>query len=196
MSSDLRFQDIYETYRTRIVRYLTRLVGEAEAEDLTQEVFVKVSHGLQGFRGESQLLTWIYRIATNTALDRLRSPSLLTIEAEQEVEAGSLLTGQRSLTVEQQAIRNEMSSCVRQVIDRLPETYRTAIVLGDIEGFKDGEVAEILGLSLPAAKITLHRARTRLRKALSDCCVFYRNEDNELVCDRKIGVEKAETSGD
>lgn len=190
------FQDIYETYRARIVRYLTRLVGEAEAEDLAQEVFVKVNQSLEGFRGESQVLTWIYRIATNRALDRLRSPSPVAVEPVQEAETGSLLTGQRSLTVEQQAIRNEMSSCVRQVIDRLPETYRTAIVLGDIEGFKDGEVAEILGLSLPAAKITLHRGRTRLRKALSDCCVFSRNEENGLVCDRKTGVAEEKTGGD
>jgi RNA polymerase sigma-70 factor (ECF subfamily) len=137
----MMFQEIYETYRTRIVRYLTRLVREAEAEDLTQEVFVKVSQSIEGFRGESQLLTWIYRIATNTALNRFHSPSLVTIQPVQEVEAGSPLAGQRSLTVEQQAIRNEMSGCVRQVIDRLPETYLTAIVLGDIEGFKDGEVA-------------------------------------------------------
>ncbi len=83
-----------------------------------------------------------------------------------------------------------MSSCVREVIDRLPDNYRTAIVLSDLEGFKDGEVAEVLGLTLSATKIRLHRARTRLRQELSNCCIFYRNEENELACDRKSEADE------
>lgn len=69
------FQNIYTTYQPKVLRHMQRMVGECEAEDLTQEVFVKVNQGLKSFRGEAQLSTWIYRIATNTALDRLRSPS-------------------------------------------------------------------------------------------------------------------------
>lgn len=72
---ELEFQKIHETFRPKIHRYLTRLLGELEAEDLTQEVFVRVSRALPTFRGESQLSTWLYRIATNAAIDRLRSPS-------------------------------------------------------------------------------------------------------------------------
>ena len=68
------FQDIYTAFNEKVRRYLARLVGEAEAEDLTHEVFIKASKALDDFRGESSLSTWIYRIATNTALDRLRSP--------------------------------------------------------------------------------------------------------------------------
>src|SRR5574342_1048299 len=73
--NDLEFPKIYAGFQQKILRYLTRLVGEADAEDLAQEVLIKVSEALPNFRGESQLSTWIYRIATNTALDRLRSPS-------------------------------------------------------------------------------------------------------------------------
>ena len=73
--AEIEYQEIHDTFRPKIHRYLTRLVGEHEAEDLTQEVFVKVSQALKSFRGESQLSTWIYRISTNVALDRLRSPS-------------------------------------------------------------------------------------------------------------------------
>ena len=72
---DLEFEQIHADFRPKIQRYLIRLVGEQEAEDLTQEVFVKVSRALKNFRGESQLSTWLYRIATNTALDRIDSPS-------------------------------------------------------------------------------------------------------------------------
>ena len=67
------FQDVYDEFHERIRHYLCQLVGEVEAEDVTQEVFVKVHKGLKTFRGESKLSTWIYRIATNAGLDRLRS---------------------------------------------------------------------------------------------------------------------------
>jgi RNA polymerase sigma-70 factor, ECF subfamily len=186
----MTFEEIYETYRPRILRYLTRLAGEADAEDLAQEVFVKVSRSIGDFRGDSQVLTWIYRIATNIALDRLREPSLKLIETVEDVESVPLLPGHGPRTVEQQAIREEMSGCVRNVIDRLPRTYRTAILLGDIEEFRDAEIADILGVSLGAAKITLHRARAALKRELSECCVFYRNDENELSCDRKSGADE------
>ncbi len=188
--NELRFDDIYASLHPKIVRYLTRLVGETEAEDLAQETFAKVGQSLKDFRGEAQLQTWVYRIATNTALDRLRSPVLRETSQNPEciesiVSIEAIDPGPKRLSVEQQAIREEMSSCVREVVYRLPDTYRTAIVLSELEGFKDQEVAEILGLSLSAAKIRVHRARARLKEELSKRCVFYRNEDNELACDRK-----------
>lgn len=78
--SNLDFQSVYSAFHSKIVRYLTHMVGRRDAEDLTQEVFVKVNQALQTFRGESQLSTWIYRIATNAALDKLRSPSFRQTE--------------------------------------------------------------------------------------------------------------------
>jgi RNA polymerase sigma-70 factor (ECF subfamily) len=72
----LEFQKIYDTYQPKILRYLTRMVGESDAEDLTQDVFVKVNKALGDFRGESKVSTWLYRIATNVAMDRMRSPSI------------------------------------------------------------------------------------------------------------------------
>ena len=191
------FDEIYASFHAKIVRYLTRLVGESEAEDLAQETFVKVGQALEGFRGEAQLHTWVYKIATNTALDRLRSPSLretshdpARIESVVSINDVDVWAGRKRLSVEQQAIREEMSSCVREVICRLPDNYRTAIVLSDLEGFKDGEIAEVLGLTLSATKIRLHRARTRLKKDLSSYCVLYRNEENELACDRKADTDQ------
>jgi DNA-directed RNA polymerase specialized sigma24 family protein len=76
----LSFDEIHEAYRPKIRRYLARMVGEDEAEDLTQEVFVKIHRALNGFKGDSKLSTWIYRIATNAALDKLRSPSFQRTE--------------------------------------------------------------------------------------------------------------------
>ncbi|MBI5417693.1 sigma-70 family RNA polymerase sigma factor [Candidatus Poribacteria bacterium] len=69
------FENIYKAFRPKILNYLSHLVNENEAEDLTQEVFIKVSQSLEKFKEESSLSTWIYKIATNTAYDRMRHPS-------------------------------------------------------------------------------------------------------------------------
>ena len=195
MSDDLelRFQQVYDEYHAKIFRYLARIVGQSEAEDLTQEVFVKVGQALETFRGESQLSTWLYRIATNAALDRLRQPAvrhggekLLPVESIAEIKADQdIRTGELKPSTEQGLIRTEMNGCIREIIQALPEQYRSVIVLSELEDLKDSEIAEILGLSLQTAKVRLHRARARLRKELSAACVFYRDERNELACDRK-----------
>lgn len=186
-----RFQKVYEEFQSKIYRYLTSMVGETDAEDLTQDVFVKVGLALENFRGDSQMSTWIYRIATNTAIDRLRRSSAGKGEAgippkpdgaeENDVEcipeAGSAL--------DHRVIRQEMNGCIREVVDTLPEGYRTVIILSELEGFQDSELAEILGVSVQAAKIRLHRARARLKEELRKACVFFRDERNEFACDRK-----------
>jgi len=194
----ISFRKVHEDFRDRILRYLTRMVGENDAEDLTQEVFAKVSQALKAFRGESQLSTWVYQIATNVALDKLRRPSPrrengqgLPVEAIAESEADKdTWTGEEKASTEQRLIRQEMNGCIREIIATLPENYRTVIVLSEMEGLRDGEIADILGLSLQAAKVRLHRARARLKKELSTACVFYRDDRNELACDRKNALIK------
>ncbi len=187
----LIFEDIYTTYRERILRYLSRLVGAHEAEDLTQETFLKAGRRLEDFRKDSHILTWLYRIATNTALDRLRSPAFRNLvqigpSPDEAEEAAARADGPARPAIERELIREEMNSCIRGVIDRLPENYRTVIVLSNLEGLKDCEIAEVLGERTGAVKMRLHRARERLRQELSATCVFYRDEENELACDRRL----------
>ncbi len=197
---ELQFQKIHDAYRPKIVRYLARLLGGRDAEDVAQEVFVKVSEGLNTFRGESQLSTWIYRIATNAALDKLRSPSFRqkgqtslseepTAENIVEIVDRETWTGEKKPSLETSLIRKEMNECIRGIVENLPRNYRTVIVLSELEGFKDDEIAEILGVSIQAAKIRLHRARARLKKELEIHCHFYRDERNEFSCDRKESTE-------
>lgn len=191
--NDLDFQGIYSTFHPKIVRYLANMVGQRDAEDLTQEVFVKVNQALRTFRGESQLSTWIYRIATNAALDKLRSPSFRQVEqkslSEESITEGEIeivdkdsWTGEKTPSVETSLIRKEMNECIRGIVENLPENYRTVVVLSDLEGFKDDEIAEILGVSIHTAKIRLHRARARLKRELETHCNFYRDERNEFAC--------------
>lgn len=180
------FQSIHDRFRPRVLRYLGRLVGEAEAEDLTQSVMLKVSEALPAFRGESSVSTWIYRIATNAALDRLRRKTAQPpSEPEPESEETLVPPGAQAPSAEETAIREEMNACIREFIERLPESYRTVMVLSDLEGFKNDEIAAILGVSLDTVKIRLHRAREKLRRELEAGCNFHRDEDDELGCDRK-----------
>jgi len=80
------FNQIFEDYHARVLRYLTRLVGEDEAEDLAQVVFTRVSQNLDTFRGESKLSTWIFRIAANAAFDRMRQPSFRQMQRDLPLE--------------------------------------------------------------------------------------------------------------
>ena len=182
------FENIYQEFQPKIFRYFIHLVGEADASDLTQTVLLKVSRSLESFRGESSLATWIYRIATNTAHDHLLSS--LVKQREKEVlfeDAASLdeLPDSASPGTDQEYIRREMNSCIRDVVDQLPENYRTVLLLSEFEEFTNPEVAEILGLSIDTVKIRLHRARIILRKSMESQCSLYRDERNELACDRK-----------
>jgi RNA polymerase sigma-70 factor (ECF subfamily) len=183
------FSQIYDEYHPKIVRYLARLIGELEAEDAAQEVFVKISRSLGSFRGESSLSTWIYRIATNTAMDYLRKPlskrsshSLEDKELPDDEDTGP--ADDRPL-LDSQLIRKDMNDCIRGVVEALPDDYRTVLLLSEFECLSNSEIGEVTGTSLDTVKIRLHRARAKLRKALQMKCNFYRDERNELSCDRK-----------
>ena len=185
------FQEIYTEFQPKIHHYLSRMLGPEEAEDVVQEVFEKVNRSLDGFKGQSKLSTWIYRIATNTAIDRLRSAAhkhsskQAALEETAGTQAKNAWTGQTQTSIDQKVIRKEMSECVREYIDRLPPDYSTILILSEIEGFKNREIAEILQISLENAKVRLHRARASLKKELDSGCDFYHNEEGALACDRK-----------
>ena len=185
---DAELRQLYEAQRPGIRRYLARLVGEADAEDLTQEVFVKAHRGLAAFRGEAKASTWLYRIATRCALDRLRSPAGREVSqrarrarAQADAEPQAADCPGPAPTAEAQTARRAMSSCIDDLLRNLPDGYRTALVLSHFEGLADREVAAVLGVSVGAAKIRLHRARERLRRDLLAHCGAVWLEDNDFV---------------
>lgn len=185
------FPAIYTHYYEKIKRYMARMVHETEAEDLAQEVFVKVSRGLKDFKGRSSLATWIYKIAANTALDRLRVLSSqketgqVEPEKNEDEAGGSLLrTEDRNPSPESSLIRKEMHDCIRGIVEGLQDSYRTVLLLSEFEELTNNEIAEVLGISADAVKIRLHRARTKLRKRMEVQCNLYRDERNELACER------------
>lgn len=191
VKNELNFEQVYIEFQPQIFRYLIRLIGQKEAEDLTQDVFVKISKALATFNHQSQLSTWIYQIATNAAIDRMRSRSFkqesaetyYMTETDQCKEVGC--SDKKPFLTEQKVIRKEMNECIQGYIAILPENYRAAIILSEIEGMKNSEIASILGLSINAVKIRLHRGKRKLKELLSANCNFYRTESNELACESK-----------
>lgn len=181
------FDSIYLEYRPRIHRYLCSLCGEPHADDLTQEVFVKVNGGLDSFRGEASLSTWIYRIATNTAHDHAASSRRRQQNELQFGDNGSAddFADGNATDTDEEFIRREMNACIRGIVDQLPENYRTVLVLSDFEYLSNADIARILDTSIEIVKIRLHRARAFLRKALECQCSFYHDGRNQLMCDRK-----------
>ena len=163
----LDFEKIHADFRPKIQRYLTRLVGAPDAEDLTQEVMLKINRALNTFRGEAKLSTWIYRIATNTALDRLRNSSTRPI-VENAVSDDMLDAD--TLSLDEQICHKERYECYRDFVQDLPPNYRTVVALSELEELAVAEIADILGLSVDVVKIRLHRGRTKLIDALKNHC--------------------------
>jgi RNA polymerase sigma-70 factor (ECF subfamily) len=184
--STINFQKIHDEFRPRIFHYLSGMVGKNNAEDLTQIVLEKVSRSLNNFRGESSIATWIYRIATNAALDYGRSAwerrTAVFLDTD-DVDVEQNISGDEQLhDAEKGLMRREMNACIYRIMKRMPESERVVVLLSEFEGMKNREIADILEISLDAVKIRLHRARARLRKDIGSECTLYRDERNELVC--------------
>ena len=178
------FDRIYAEHHIRILRYLTRMVGVQDAEDLAQEVFIRAAKAYEDFRHEAKIETWLYRIATHVAVDRLRgTASRRETLLGQELDEVAADGRETVSTLEEKTLRRAANECIRNVIYGLPENYRTPLILSELEGFTNREIAEILEVSLDTVKIRLHRAKDKLKKALLDACQFSRDERNELTCD-------------
>lgn len=166
-----------------LLRYLERYVGDhVIAQDLLQETLIRIDRGLPGFEGRASLKTWAFAIATRVAADHLRRPDnrVRIVDVDESTQLSDV-----DRLADKRLVIDEMNSCVRQVIDSLPEDYRAAIVLHDLEGMSAIETARVSGCSVATAKIRIHRARARLKRALEQECEFYRDDDNVLRCDRK-----------
>ena len=185
----LDFDSVYNEFHPKILRYVSRMTSPDDAEDITQDIFMKVNRSLDGFRGESSLSTWIYRIATNTALDWLRSvsriPSNPISASELEALDQNVWTEETRSTTDEEIVRDEMNDCIREFIERLPADYKAVMLLSKLDGMKGREIADILDISLETVKIRLHRGQQRLKQELEKGCDFYQDAQRGLSCDRK-----------
>ncbi len=175
---------IFKGDYNRIFRYIMSMVQDsAEAEDLTQETFLRAYRGLNSLREEGAQITWLYKIATHVCYDRLRQYARRNpMEAETDFDEVDVPEPDRP-SLQKTMEQDEMSGCVQRYLTRLPDTYRSAIMLHDMHGLDAPEIAGLLGESLANVKIRLHRARQRLRSALEAGCSFSYDDQDVLTCE-------------
>jgi len=150
------------------------LKNESDAEEAAQDVFLTVFRKADTFQGNSALYSWIYRICVNACLMRLRGKrrqetvsieEFMPVFTEEGKHAGSVEAWGKE--VERKMLNKELGQVIRKFTEDLSEKYRVVFVLSDVEGLSNEETAQILGLSVPAVKSRLHRARLYLRERLS-----------------------------
>jgi RNA polymerase sigma-70 factor (ECF subfamily) len=169
------FESLVTRYEGKVYRLSIRMLrNPQDAEDALQETFLQVFRGLPGFEGRSKFSTWLFRLATNVCLMRIR---------HRETEPSKLLPledylprleeGEAPQTVdwadrpEDALLSKESREKMMEALDKLPPEYRAVFILRDIEGFSNAETGESLGISVAAVKSRLHRARLALRGMLS-----------------------------
>jgi RNA polymerase sigma-70 factor (ECF subfamily) len=154
--------DLWQEYRSRLRSYIAKRVREREAvDDILQDVFLKVSANLHTVRSHGNIPAWLFRIAANAIADHYRSHK----QWEELPDEDELAAPEK----ERDYIA-ELATCLQPLIADLPETYRTALVLSEIEGLPQKDVALRLGISLSGAKSRVQRGREKLRLRLLECC--------------------------
>jgi RNA polymerase sigma-70 factor, ECF subfamily len=169
------FEQVVRQYGGRLLAVTRRIVGsEEDARDVVQDAFLNAFRSLDRFEGNAKLSTWLHRIAVNAALMKLRTRKRKPEQSIETLLPAFLDDGHHEERfqsweepVDQALERAENRELVRRQIDALPESYRTVLVLRDIEGLDTEETANMLGLSVNATKIRLHRARQALRTMLA-----------------------------
>jgi len=170
-----RFDTLYRDHVDLIYRYAHRLCGEVEsAKDLVQETFLNAYRGLKDFRGEAQVSTWLYTIASRACMRMRRKRKG---EPERELSLDEFVPtseGEFRLQIPveglspEEALQNkELREVLDQAINKLPKKYRMTLVLRDMEGLSAKEVGSIMGVNERAVKSRLHRARLFVRRELS-----------------------------
>lgn len=152
------FERVYRTHLSRVHNLARRMAGSDAADELTQDVFVRVWQKLSTFRGESSFGTWLHRLAVNVIVERFRTLGVarnrFLDDGESVLERLPGASGQS---------RHDIGLDLEHAVAKLPPGARTVFVLHDVEGYRHEEIGEILGVSIGTSKSQLHRARMTLR---------------------------------
>jgi len=170
-------EGLVERYADRVYRLAVRITGSREdAEEVVQDALWTVGRKIETFKGESAFGSWLYRIAANAAYMKLRARRGKGREIALDDVLPALDSGgvhfepmdDWSPRVDDRALQGELRKVLDSAIAELPSEYRTALVLHDVEGLSNPDIAEALGITLPAVKSRVHRSRLFLRKRLSE----------------------------
>ena len=169
------FRELVAPYQRELHVHCYRMLGSVQdAEDALQDTLLSAWQGLAGFEGRASLRTWLHRVTVNAALANRRKRAVrqkhqVSDPLEHFLENGRHHAPIRPWSVEpsQQALDRETHELIENAISELPEIYRDVYLLADVEGLPNADTADILGLSVPAVKSRLHRARLLMRNALA-----------------------------
>ena len=158
-------ESLWEAFHTKLQQFiLKRVPDEQNAEDILQEVFLKIHARISTLRDEEKLQSWMYQITRNTIADYYREK-----RATVELPASLLLPEEPLIGKD---VVKELIPSIKAMVDSLPDEYRQALLLTEYEGLNQRELAERLGLSFSGAKSRVQRAREKLKAMLLDCCHF------------------------
>ena len=166
------FQSFVQHYQSRVFRTCYQILGnEQDAEDLAQEVFLRVYEQAAGFRGECKISTWLYRVAINLSLNRRRKqkwnrylgPFGSPEDKESDPDSHVAAEDERP---DKLLEKKEVSEILRQALDALPEKQRAAMILHKLEGLSYQQIADVLQTSLPSVESLIHRAKRNLQRRL------------------------------
>jgi len=165
------FEGLVQEYKNRIHGYVCRLTNDSpDAEDITQEVFIRAYQSMHAFRHDAAVDTWLYRIATNLVIDRFRrakrAPQLVAAVAEVDDALQEIATTSRESDPQATAQLGELQKQVQKAIQSLPTKLRSVVVLHDMEGLSYEEVAQTVGCPVGTVKSRLFNARLLLRRKL------------------------------
>lgn len=167
------FETLMQNYYPRVLNFVYRFVGNTEiAEDLAQEVFLRVFKYGPRYKPESKFQTWLYTIAKNLSLNELRKNKDFIASLDEPATFGNedmqkQIDNPERSGVDEELIRKEKAMVIRQAINGLPENQRLAVILRRYDNFSYAEISETLGVSDKAVKSLLSRAKVNLRRRLS-----------------------------
>ncbi|MGA2956669.1 MAG: sigma-70 family RNA polymerase sigma factor [Thermodesulfobacteriota bacterium] len=178
--------EIQDQYYHRVRKFILASVrDESVADDLIQETFIRIQENLDSVREPAKISSWIFRIAYHLCQDHFRT--LKKSSSHEEIHDG--LVDLQETPVQKKLEQSEMSQCVQDQLNLLPESQRSAIIFADVMDFSHQEIADILGLTVENVKVRLHRARKKLKTILKEKCTFEVDERNVLVCEPIDGKE-------
>jgi RNA polymerase sigma-70 factor (ECF subfamily) len=173
--SEQAYRELLGRYQRPVFSLVYRMVRDREqAEDLAQETFIKVFNNIERYDPRYKFSSWIFKIASNLAIDALRKKELATVSIDgsrhastaEEIESSRITVESRDENPEEALLSKELGAEIEQAIGQLRPEYRTAILLRHVEGRPYEEIAEVMGIPLGTVKTYIHRARSELRAAL------------------------------
>jgi RNA polymerase sigma-70 factor (ECF subfamily) len=181
---------LFKTYHDPIYRYALTLVrNAAEAEDLTQDTFLRAYAHQESLRDPNAVRGWLYRIATRACVDRFRRrPAEVSLDDNEGAESVKDMSSP-SPSALQVALRDETGACVQRCLEFLSDRYRAVLLLYEGHGLTVPEIAAVLGESVGTVKIRLHRARRKLQEIMQIGCAVSESTDGLPLCQPKLRAE-------